>query len=139
MALVSQPAQLLPLVGREAELSRIDSSLRQISPESGAQLLTLVGPTGVGKSRLVREWVARLSKEKPEEIRIYAATPPSKAQSYGLLARLLQERFALGDGKPKSAWGTTVRSELQAVLDDRRVGDVAFLLGELLGIPFEPS
>ena len=45
------PVQLTPFVGRAAELAQVKACLR----DPNCRLLTLVGPGGIGKTRLVRE------------------------------------------------------------------------------------
>lgn len=54
------PAPLTSLVGREAEVNRIVALLKR--PET--RLLTLIGPAGVGKTRLSLEIATTLLKEK---------------------------------------------------------------------------
>src|SRR4051812_10621285 len=54
-----------PLVGREREVDLLTSLLRGIVEERGAQLITLVGVPGIGKSRLVGE-LFRLVDAAPE-------------------------------------------------------------------------
>jgi predicted ATPase/DNA-binding CsgD family transcriptional regulator/tetratricopeptide (TPR) repeat protein len=56
----SLPAQLTPFLGRQAELSQIDQLLH--SPE--CRLLTLLGPGGIGKSRLAHRVAERLMEDK---------------------------------------------------------------------------
>ena len=51
-------ATMTPLVGREHELELLRSILGRVRDERTAQLVTLVGVPGIGKSRLVRELVA---------------------------------------------------------------------------------
>jgi predicted ATPase/DNA-binding SARP family transcriptional activator len=48
-------APLTSFIGREAELAQLDERLKR----QGCRLLTLVGPGGVGKTRLARELAAR--------------------------------------------------------------------------------
>ena len=48
-------ATLTPLVGREHELELLRSILGRVRNERTAQLVTIVGVPGIGKSRLVRE------------------------------------------------------------------------------------
>jgi class 3 adenylate cyclase/tetratricopeptide (TPR) repeat protein len=44
-----------PLVGREAELRRLADELARAERDRSCRLLTLLGPAGIGKSRLARE------------------------------------------------------------------------------------
>ncbi|MCW5849373.1 MAG: AAA family ATPase, partial [Anaerolineae bacterium] len=50
------PAPLTPLIGREAELAR----LTELALDPATRLLTLVGPGGVGKSRLAQALAAEI-------------------------------------------------------------------------------
>lgn len=53
------PAQLTSFVGRAAELER----LREIGEHGGPRLVTVVGPGGIGKTRLAVEAAARSARE----------------------------------------------------------------------------
>ena len=46
-----------PLVGREKELQRLSQALAHATSERTSHLFTLLGPAGVGKSRLVNEFM----------------------------------------------------------------------------------
>src|SRR5438094_2214739 len=52
-----------PLVGREAELRRLREIFATVSSQRSCQLVTLVGPAGIGKSRLAAELSAGLRHE----------------------------------------------------------------------------
>ncbi|HEY8847599.1 MAG TPA: adenylate/guanylate cyclase domain-containing protein, partial [Candidatus Limnocylindrales bacterium] len=52
-----------PLVGRERELARLEEAFRHAVADRAAGLVTLLGPAGVGKSRLVAEFLAGLAGE----------------------------------------------------------------------------
>ena len=51
-----------PLVGRIQELNRLDVALDRAEREGLAQLVTVFGPAGVGKSRLLREFLHRTTE-----------------------------------------------------------------------------
>jgi len=48
-----------PFVGREQELQALEEALGRATIERQPQLVTVVGPPGIGKSRLIRELVQR--------------------------------------------------------------------------------
>jgi class 3 adenylate cyclase/tetratricopeptide (TPR) repeat protein len=49
-----------PLVGRNQELGLLEEALGRAVDRNASELVTILGPAGVGKSRLVREFVARV-------------------------------------------------------------------------------
>jgi len=52
-----------PLVGRERELHLLTEAWDRAVRDSGCHLFTLLGPAGVGKSRLVAELLSRIEKD----------------------------------------------------------------------------
>jgi class 3 adenylate cyclase len=53
----------LPLVGRSREIAALDAEFRRSVAEPECRLVTLLGQAGVGKSRLIEEFVRRLADE----------------------------------------------------------------------------
>ncbi|MFI2782976.1 adenylate/guanylate cyclase domain-containing protein [Streptomyces sp. ALB3] len=51
----------VPFVGRHAEQGALDAALSDTVREGRARLLRVTGEPGIGKTRLVREWLARRS------------------------------------------------------------------------------
>lgn len=49
-----------PFIGREAELEQLNLILARVRDTAQAHLVTIFGDAGIGKTRLVREWLARL-------------------------------------------------------------------------------
>jgi class 3 adenylate cyclase/tetratricopeptide (TPR) repeat protein len=52
-----------PLVGREEELRRLREIFATVAAERSCQLVTLIGPAGIGKSRLAAELTASIRHE----------------------------------------------------------------------------
>ncbi|HEX3790793.1 MAG TPA: adenylate/guanylate cyclase domain-containing protein [Pseudonocardiaceae bacterium] len=49
----------VPFVGRERDLSLLDLAWRRVTELGDAQVLTLLGDAGIGKTRLAAEWLKR--------------------------------------------------------------------------------
>jgi predicted ATPase/class 3 adenylate cyclase len=85
-----------PLIGRDAELARMIGSL-DLACGGAAQLVRLVGEAGIGKTRLVGEFAARIRDEDRfagVAIRQVACSPLGE-QSYGTLAAVLRSAYGI--------------------------------------------
>ena len=52
-----------PLVGRQVELAQVDVAFRRALRERSVHLITVLGPPGIGKTRLAQEAVGKLASE----------------------------------------------------------------------------
>jgi len=86
----SLPAVLTALIGREADLK----TLRQWLADPTARLVTLVGPGGVGKTRLALE-VARAVAEENKVRVVFLGL--AAIRDSGFVASAIAEAFELGD------------------------------------------
>jgi tetratricopeptide (TPR) repeat protein len=127
-----------PLVGRAAELAVLEEALAAVLDRGETRIASVIGPAGVGKTRLVQELIGR-NKIGPRAIRVYRGSARDLAAAYGLFGRLLRARFGLLEGMDKDAAKAKVREEVTRVTGDRKVGDVVYFLGQLLGLPFDES
>ena len=59
--------------------------------------------------------------------------------AYEVFARVLRARFGIVEGMDAEAAKAQVRAQVAAVLEDRKVGDVAYFLGQLLDLEFQDS
>ncbi len=91
----------------------------------------------MGKTRLVDEYLR--TRASASALRGFWGVPRSERLAYGLFERLLRARFGVADGADRNAASSKVRDELALVLEDRRVGDVSYFLGELMNLPFAES
>ncbi|MDA9408582.1 adenylate/guanylate cyclase domain-containing protein [Bradyrhizobium sp. CCBAU 45384] len=85
-----------PVIGRDAELARMIGSL-DLACGGAAQLVRLVGEAGIGKTRLVSEFVARIrDDDRFAGVAIrQAACSPLGEQSYGTLAAVLRSAYGI--------------------------------------------
>ena len=128
------------LFGRDAEMKVLDDALEVVKSDEEIRIITVVGPTGIGKSRLVQDFVLRHRAFGSSLLpRVYRGSARDTGASYGLFGRLLRARFGLVEGMDPEAAKLQVRTQVAAVLEDRKVGDVVYFLGQFLGLPFEQS
>jgi class 3 adenylate cyclase/tetratricopeptide (TPR) repeat protein len=116
-----------PMVGRDKEHEILRQALHRVVDERTSHLFTLLGPAGVGKSRLVREF---LGGAKGARILRGRCLSYGEGITYYALAELVREAAGLADGADTA----TVRSAVEALLDG--VDDattIAAALGGVLG------
>jgi class 3 adenylate cyclase/predicted negative regulator of RcsB-dependent stress response len=101
-----------PLVGRETELQLLDRALERAVSERTSHLFTLLGPAGVGKSRLVQQFLASIGSS--------ATTLRGRCLSYGEgitffpLAEVIQQASNIRESDAPSA----ARGKLTALVAD---------------------
>lgn len=127
-----------PLVGRDRELDVLADTLRATSDRNDTRIVTLVGPAGIGKTRLIAEFVAAHGSG-PGGPRVFAGSARNAAVSVSLFARLFRERFHLERGMDPELCRGVLRREAEAILEPHRVNDAVTFIGQLLGLPEEES
>jgi class 3 adenylate cyclase/tetratricopeptide (TPR) repeat protein len=122
----------IPLVGRGRELALIRDTLERVVDTSRAHLVTLLGETGIGKTRLVQE----LSARAPEGTRILSGRTGEFEEdvTFAPVAEMVRQELALG----QDARADDVRQRLHEVVDgccEPSEGErVAATLGLVLGL-----
>jgi class 3 adenylate cyclase/tetratricopeptide (TPR) repeat protein len=111
-------------VGREEELELLDNALARAVRDKRANLVTVFGEPGIGKSRLVREF-----SEGAERVTVLRgrALPYGEGVSYWPLASMIKDSAGISDDAPASEAFERLRlsCESEAVAD---------LLGVALGV-----
>jgi tetratricopeptide (TPR) repeat protein len=103
-----------------------------------ARTVTVVGASGIGKTRLVRDFLLR-AREGGHAPRVFRGAARDGGAAYEVFARVLRARFGIVEGMDGDAAKAQIRAQLATVLEDRKVGDVAYFLGQLLDLDFQGS
>jgi len=129
------------MVGRDAELGFLQEAYRRSAQEKCAQLVTVIGDAGIGKSRLLYEferWLEQLS----EEIWYFKgrASPQMQRLPYALLRDLLVFRFQLQENETAAVAYQKIEQGLGSVLGMDESGLMrAHFIAQLLGFDFSAS
>ena len=126
----SLPLALTALLGRDADVQ----TLRHRLADPGARLITLLGPGGVGKTRLALEIARAISTEGTSRV---VFVPLAATRNFVFVASAIAERFGLSDvtafDLPKRARVACRDRPTLLVLDDfEHVLDAAPLVADLL-------
>ena len=128
-----------PMIGREAELQLLLDAHAEACSAGQLQALTVLADAGVGKTRLRRELLERLSLEDGGPGLLQArAHPDSSLQPYGLLRQLLARWLAIADDLDATSARARLVAGLGPWLGARGV-ERAQLIGQLIGLDFGHS
>ncbi len=127
-----------PLLGRDDEMAALKRVADAARSEESPRIVTLVGAGGLGKSRIIHEFLLELRVAGGRAPRVFRGAARGQL-SYGVFARLLRSRFGLVEGMDVEAAKAQMRSQVAQVMGDRKVGDVCFFLGQLMDLEFLES
>jgi len=97
-------------VGRTAELEKMDLALESALAEERRAVLAVIGSAGVGKSRLVAEFVARVQgRPHPPRLIALAASPVARDAPFWLVGDLLQSALNLPPRRGRAARGAVIQ------------------------------
>ncbi len=124
------------LVGRDAELDQLVAAFHRMRGGQ-AQVVSLVGDAGTGKSRLVREFLATLSARGDLATTTVRQTACASLgeQTYGVLAAFVRQAYGVGPADMLEAARAKVVAGLQNVGGtEEEVASFAPLVGYVLGL-----
>jgi len=118
-----------PLVGRRRPLRLLDDAFHEAAEERICHLFTILGAAGVGKSRLVDEFVASVGGESQ------LATGRCLAYGHGItywpVVEAIRDGIGIAENDPPAVAATRLRATLASEPDAVRIAEI---IGGLLGI-----
>ena len=127
------------LVGRQPEMRVLEEALHDVTRRGVCRIVTIIGAAGVGKTRLVRDFLLRMRTSEPKPPRVFRGSAREGGAAYEVFARVLRARFGIVEGLDPEAAKAQVRTHVATVLEDRKIGDVVYFLGQLLDLSFFDS
>ncbi|CAN5405889.1 hypothetical protein BH09MYX1_BH09MYX1_65740 [soil metagenome] len=126
------------LGGRTPEMRALEEAFQDVVKRGISRTVTVVGAAGIGKTRLVRDFLVRAQRD-PRAPRVFRGSARERGSAYEIFARVLRARFGIVEGMDPEAAKAQVRAHVASVFEDRKVGDVAYFLGQLLDLSFHDS
>ena len=131
-----EPGTATPLVGRAQEFALLQQLYRRAAGERAVQLVTLSGEPGVGKSRLVREFL-RFIDDEPELIvwRQGRCLPYGEGITFWALGEVVKAHAGILENDDQEEAGEKLAQAVEAVVDDEGERDwIRARLAPLVGL-----
>jgi tetratricopeptide (TPR) repeat protein len=129
------------LIGRDAELAQLQNAFTHSATERQTHALTIVGDAGLGKSRLMQEFLA-WAEFASVSYRLFRgrATPGTMTAPYALLRDVFAFRFEIHESDPLPLARKKLEDGLMALVpNDAHAQEKAHFIGQLLGWDFSAS
>lgn len=125
--------------GRDGEFQALDRALERAITLREPQFVTVLGTLGMGKTRLWAEWLGEMTGPGLRVMRLALSALGHDPSDGNLIGALLRQRFGIAPHHGPEAALVQFRTAVQQVFGDRRVADVATLLGRFLGFDVRES
>jgi tetratricopeptide (TPR) repeat protein len=121
------------MVGRAAELALLTSTWERVVREKVAHLLTVVGPPGIGKSRLSREFAALVAERGGRTLQ-GRSLPYGESTGYGAFGRQLGALAGIFETDSAPAAREKFARRLASILKPDLAGEVTSQLAVMVGL-----
>jgi class 3 adenylate cyclase len=127
-----RPATTAPLVGRSRELSMLDSIWERAAAELRPHLVTIVGPTGIGKSRMATEIVSRIEATGARSLR--GRCLPYGQTGYRAFTEQVRQAAGIFESDPSSEATAKLETRIRSLVGPDEAEEMTRLLGTLIGL-----
>jgi class 3 adenylate cyclase/tetratricopeptide (TPR) repeat protein len=128
-----RPASLSPIVGRDAELDILARTWERVVTDRRPHQVTVLGPPGIGKSRLAREFAGRVDGSSASVL-FGRCLPYGESTGYGAFAQQLKSLARILDTDTSREAMAKLRLLIDSALPADGNADMAGHLASLLGL-----
>jgi eukaryotic-like serine/threonine-protein kinase len=125
----------LPCVGRAQELASLGAALEACIDEPRAVPALVTAPPGVGKSRLVGEFLRTKAAGRDIEIISARGDVVRAGSPFGMASQIIRRAGWIIDVQPLAARARSLRAMVERHVAGADAGRLIELLGELCGVP----
>jgi tetratricopeptide (TPR) repeat protein len=126
-----------PLVGRDREVSLLRSVWERATAENRPHLVTVIGPPGIGKSRLSREFVALVEETGGRAVR-GRCLPYDTRDVYGAFAHQVKEIAGIFEEDPPGVARDKLAEALSKWVPEDEVQEITRSISLMLGLGLDP-
>ncbi len=127
-----RPATTAPLVGRSRELAMLDSIWERAAAELRPHLVTIVGPTGIGKSRMAAEIVSRIEATGARSVR--GRCLPYGQTGYRAFTEQVRQAAGIFESDPSPEATAKLQARIRGLMGPAEAEEMTRLLGTLIGL-----
>jgi predicted ATPase len=127
-----RPATTAPLVGRSRELSMVDSIWERAAAELRPHLVTIVGPTGIGKSRMASEILSRVEATGARAVK--GRCLPYGQTGYRAFSEQVRQVTGIFETDAASDAWDKLRTRVDELMSAEEAEETTRLLGALIGV-----
>ena len=128
------------IVGRVKELHFLRETLRNVVESGSPRSVLVMGPPGIGKTRLVSEFIETIDEHVDKVTVLNVGCRPDGGPAYSVFRRMLKQRFYVSDDDPREAVLEKVLVGIRQVLRDDEIGcEAAHFIGHLVGLRYPRS
>jgi tetratricopeptide (TPR) repeat protein len=129
-----------PFVGRRKELRILEAVLDECLGDRVARAAMLIGPAGIGKSRVRYEFMRALSAVgRPAQVWLGRADALLAAAPFGLVAQALRRECEVWASDPPEVRRAVLRGRVARHLPSDQVDEVTAFLAEMIGNPLSDA
>lgn len=126
-----------PFVGRDIELSLLELWSGTCMEECQAHAVVMLSPSGIGKSRLLQEYLHRLKQRNVEHLQLFARCDRQTERTpYGSLQRAIRSLCMVQVGQERALQQERLIEVMARYVRPADQDRVAAFVGELIGVPF---
>jgi predicted ATPase/class 3 adenylate cyclase len=128
-----RPVSAVPMVGRRRELDILRTTWSRVITDLRPHLVTVIGPAGIGKTRLCQEFRAEIESEGARVLR-GRCLPYGESTGYGAFAQLVKSTAGIfeTDAAPEARHKLAARAG--EILPESEAAAVASHLAVLMGL-----
>lgn len=125
--------RVVPFVGRRAELERLYDNLRDALNKRDVRVAWVHGPSGIGKTRLVRELERAVAPQRRGVLWLSVADAPDIPGPPTLVGRVLKALLGGDDATAVDPW-RALAVRVGELVGERNAGECMAVVGPLVGV-----